>query len=67
MEMTRWKIVVDPDKSSQEGSFRVTFRAKDKRVYLSVFVDSIAKKVYVESPIEDPGVRSRLLRHARLL
>lgn len=66
METTRWKIVVDPEKSAQRGSFRVTFRAKDKRVYLNVYVDSIARTVYVESPIEDAGVRARLLRHARL-
>lgn len=66
MEPTRWKIVVDPDKANQRGSTHITFRAKDERVFLHVFVDLRAKTVYVESPIEDSGARARILRYARI-
>ena len=66
METTRWKIVVDPDKANQRGSTNITFRAKDERVFLHVYVDSIIKTVYVESPIEDSGARARILRYARI-
>jgi len=62
----RRKIVVDPDKANQRGSTCITFRAKEERVFLHVFVDSINKTVYSESPIEDSGVRARVLRYARI-